>query len=111
MLADFGGGATIPFVPGPTEYPMSRRFQFSLGRMLLATAWLALGSAAVGAIWRTDLQFSPRLIALVGLILAGIGGAIGAMTGTPAIRHSFYGAIVGLAAQAGIVGFAFLMNR
>jgi hypothetical protein len=46
MLVDFGGGATIPFVPGPTELPpMSRRFQFSLRALLVLTTavcvWLS----------------------------------------------------------------------
>ena len=81
---------------------MSRRFQFSLGRLLGATAWLSLAAAAVGQGWRVRLDPSQKLmvILLLGMFSAGIVGAVRAMTSPLPVRHSFK------SAAAVLIGFA-----
>jgi hypothetical protein len=76
---------------------MGRQFQFSLGRLFLATSWLSLAAWSLGNLAHTH---SDRLTVVattfIGM-LVGIAGAIGALTGTAALRHSVYSAGAALA--------------
>lgn len=89
---------------------MPRRFQFSLRRLFLVVAWLSLASMAAGHAWRSNLSPTPQVLGLLGVMLAGIGGAAGAMTGTPPVRHSLYGALAGVIVHAAIITLAMLGN-
>lgn len=67
---------------------MSRRFQFSVKSLLVATGWLSLLLAAFGPIWRTRVGATPEMLAAIVVFCAGVGGVRGAVTGTLPIRHS-----------------------
>ncbi|HWB08247.1 MAG TPA: hypothetical protein VG826_03445 [Pirellulales bacterium] len=91
---------------------MSRRFQFSVGRLLLATGWLSLSAAAAGQMWRTRLDPNQKLmvIALFGVFWAGLTGAAFAMTSPLPVRHSFKRASAVLAGFAAGIALVILMR-
>ena len=91
---------------------MRRRFQFSLRRLFLATAWLSLAASSLGNFAHTHPDphtHSDRetVVAAVFLgMLVGIAGAIGALTGTAALRHSLYCAGGALAVGVAMIAIA-----
>jgi hypothetical protein len=98
MLVDFGGGATIPFVPGPAKCPMSRRFQFSLKQVLAviailcATAWLIHECASTGPNYRpSEFSLAAGAVVLCGATIYLVGLRVAVLL------------------YAGIMGVAFLV--
>lgn len=81
---------------------MSRRFQFSLMALMISTGWLAIAAMAAVPMWRV--WVFPLLMPFhAGMILMGLGGAVGALVGRKPLYHSFIGVLGGLAVQVAIV--------